>query len=88
MSGKRKPLYTPAYVHAMFDRMRSDLRDMHSKHVSELDHLRRELDEARAAFAELLGVVRARQRNEAELKELYRQREAWEAARDFSTRLH
>jgi len=88
MLGSRKLLYTPDRVQAMFAKMRSDLHAMHWKHVAELAELKRELDETRAAFDELLGVVRSRQRTEAELRDLYRQREAWEAERDFSALLH
>jgi len=86
MSGKRK-LYTEERARAMFARMRDDLHNMHSRHVSELFALRRELDECRAVLAELRSATLSPQRAEAELAALHRERAvalAQAAERDLS----
>ena len=71
---QRKLVYTPERVHAMFARMRSELREIADRHAAEVESLRCELDEVRAQFDELRSVSLARQRAEAELRELYRDR--------------
>jgi len=84
----RRLLYTEARVRALFARMRADMHAQHFRHLCELSDLRRELDAMRAELEqlrELRTVVRARQRAEAELADLHRQRslaQAWTAARD------
>jgi hypothetical protein len=70
----RKLLYSANRVHALFARMRADLHDMHFEHLCELADLRRELDATRAALDDLRAAVLARQRAEAELACLYRER--------------
>ena len=65
--------------------MRDEMREMRSRHVSEMARLRRELDNVRAAFNELRAVSQARQAAEAEVAELRRQRDllrAFAAERD------
>jgi len=64
---------------------------MHFKHLNELADLKRELDECRAALDALRGAVRAREQAEAELANLYREREihrAQAAERDFAAPLN
>ena len=58
----------------MFNRMRADLAALSFRHACELADLRRELDQTRAKFDALKAAVRARQRTENELAELYRER--------------
>jgi len=70
-----KLLYTEERVRALFSRMRSDLHEMNFRHQCQLADLRRELDEVRAAYAELRAATLARTQAEAELASLYRQRE-------------
>jgi len=89
----RRLLYSPQYVRGFANALRearSDLHDMHFKHLCELADLRRELDECRAALNELRAATLARQRAEAELAGLYREREiarALAAERDLATSL-
>jgi len=75
MSGKRKLLYTPDRLRALFNRMRSDLHDMHFKHQCELAELRKQLDEVRDLYTQLRAATLARPHAEDELASLYRQRE-------------
>jgi hypothetical protein len=66
----RRVLYRPDYVRGFANALRearSDLHDMHFKHVCELD-------EARAALRDLQAAVQARWEAEARLAELYRER--------------
>jgi hypothetical protein len=87
-----RPLYTEERVRMMFARMRGDLHAQHLRHLSEMIDLRRELERVRAAYNELRNAVLARQRGDAELAELYREREIERAQltqRDpFTTQLH
>jgi len=70
----RRVLYTEARVRAMFARMRDDLHELAARHASEVAALRAELDEVRALYDELRAATFARQRAEAELASLYRER--------------
>jgi len=70
----RRILYTPERVHAVFARMRDELHELAAKHAAEVAAVRAELDEVRAQFDELRSISLARQRAEAELRELYRER--------------
>ena len=71
----RRVLVHPDAVRAMFARMRGDLHELAARHAAEVESLRRELDEVRALYAKLRSVSLARQNAEAELRELYRERE-------------
>jgi hypothetical protein len=94
----RPVVYSPAYVHSLFAGMRDELAELGAQHVAEvarlhrqLDDLRAELDATKAAFDELRSVSLARQRAEAELRELYRERlfqRARAAERDPVAPLH
>jgi len=75
MADGRRTLVHPDRVHAVFAKMRDELAELRARHVAEVAHLRRELDEVRAAFNELRAVSLARQRAEAEVAELRRRRE-------------
>ena len=68
-------LVHPDKVRALFAKMRDDLHEMAARHASEVATLRAELDEVRAQFEELRSLSLARQNAEAELRELYRERE-------------
>jgi len=71
----RKLLYTEDRVRKVFAKMRGDLHELAARHAAEVESLRRELDEVRALYAKLRSVSLARQNAEAELRELYRERE-------------
>ena len=73
--GRRKQLYSPAYVYAVFDRMRDDLHKLAARHASEVAALRAELDEVRDLYARLRAASLARAKAEAELAVMYRERE-------------
>jgi len=78
-------LYHPDAVRRTFARMRKDLDGLRFQHLRELSDLRRELDQARADYADLRAAVLARHRCEAELADLRRRRalvEAWAGERD------
>ena len=84
-------LYTEERVRAMFNRMRADLHAQHYEQMTELNVLRRELADCRAALDELRAATLARQKAEAELVGLYRERElarARAAERDPTLPLH
>ena len=73
--------HADAYRRALAE-ARSELAAMDARHrhrhddlLRQLDEVRSELDETRAAFQELRTIVRARQRAESELAELYRELE-------------
>jgi len=70
----RRVLYDEARVRQMFGRMREELHEMAARHVSEVAALRQELDQVRAQFDELRSISLARQRAEAKLAALYRER--------------
>lgn len=87
----RELLYTRDRVRQMFARMREELQEMHYRHASELVELRCELNQVRSAYEGLRAVVLQRQKAEAELDHLYREREIARAQavwRDFGVRLH
>jgi len=74
----RRLLYTAQYVAGFRNALQQapeELHDMHFKHLCELADLRRELEETRAALAELRAAVRARAAADQELAELHRERE-------------
>jgi hypothetical protein len=71
----RRLVYTEERVRALFSGMRADLHTMNFRHQCELADLRRELNEVRTAYFELRAAVLARQKAEAELAGLYRERE-------------
>jgi hypothetical protein len=71
----RRILYTPERVHAVFARMREELHELADRHAAQVAALRAELDEVRAQFDELRSISLVRQRVEAELASLYRERE-------------
>jgi hypothetical protein len=96
-NGRRVVLYHPKYVEGFRSALRearADLHDMHFRHLCELADLRREIDTLRAELAhlrELRAAVLARQKAEAELAELYRERaiaRARAAERDPNIPLH
>jgi len=90
-NGSRRPLYTAAYVHRVFGKMRADLAAHHSQMLAELAAMRAELEATKQAYANLRAAVLARQSAEAEVAELHRRRaltQAWAAAeRDPAARL-
>ena len=71
---RNRVLYTEERVRQMFGKMREELREMGERHAAEVAALRAELDQVRAAFDELRSVSLARQRAEAELASLHRER--------------
>jgi hypothetical protein len=75
MSYGRRVLYTGERVRAMFARMRGDLHAQHSRHLCELTELRKELAGLRAAYEALRGAVLEREKAEANLELLRRDRE-------------
>jgi hypothetical protein len=75
---RNRLLYTADRVHAMFARMRSELEEQHSRHLYEYASLRRELDALRAAYEALRGAVLDREKAEAGLALLQRDRERLE----------
>ena len=90
----RRVLYSSGYIigfaHAL-QRARSDLAELHDRHLVEMDRLNRELDQCRQEFDELRAVVLARHRLDAELVGLYRERDIQRAqavARDPQAPLH
>jgi len=90
-NGGRRLLYTEERVRALFARMREELHELADRHAAQVAALRAELDEVRAQFDELRSISLARQKAEAELRELYRERaiqRARAAERDASTPLH
>jgi hypothetical protein len=77
MGNGRRILYSPQYVQGFrvaLAEARSDLHDMHFRHLCEIADLRRELDETRAALDELRAATLAREKAEYELRELYHER--------------
>ena len=89
----RRPIVRPganAY-RSWLDEAKADLAQMHFRHQCAQADLRRELDQVRGELEEFRAVIRARQRAEAELAELYREREiarAQVAERDPATPLN
>ena len=71
----RRVLYDEGTVRALFGKMREELREMGERHASQVAALRAELDQARAAFADLRSVVLARSKAEQELADLRRLRD-------------
>ena len=71
----RRLLYHPDAVRSLVAGMRADMHASHFETLTELNVLRRELAECRAALDELRAATLARQRAEAELAGLYRERE-------------
>ena len=75
---RRRVLYSQQYIEGYRNALaeaRSDLHEMHAKHLHEHAILRRELDQCRAELGELKTTVLARQHAESELATLYRERE-------------
>jgi hypothetical protein len=71
----RRPLIRlSAAYKALLDEAKADLAQMHFRHQCRLADLYRELDEVRRELDELKAAVRARQRAESELASLYRER--------------
>jgi hypothetical protein len=73
-SGKGCVLYHPDAVRRLVAGMRADMHAAHYETLTELNVLRRELAECRAALDELRAPTLARQKAEAELASLYRER--------------
>jgi hypothetical protein len=74
----RRVLYHPAYIRGFARALaeaKADLREMHLKHLGEMADLRRELDAARANFTELRNAALAREKAEADLELMKRDRE-------------
>jgi hypothetical protein len=90
MSRNGRVLSHPDAVRRFMAQARADLHTQHFAHLCELADLRREVDAMRAELAtlrELRATVLARQKAEAELAALYRERaiaRARAAERDFS----
>jgi hypothetical protein len=83
--GDRRVVYDEARVRLIFGRMKQELDELRARYIAETAHLRRELDQVRAAFNELRAVSAARQRGQAEVAELHRRRDllrAFGATRD------
>jgi hypothetical protein len=79
-----------AQYKALLDECRADLAQLHFEHRCRVTDLERELAQVRAEFEELKAAVRARQKAQAELDGLYRERElqrALAAPRDLATPL-
>jgi hypothetical protein len=75
---RKRVLYSQQYIEGYRNALaeaRSDLQEMHAKHLHEHAILRRELDQCRAELGELKTTVLARQHAESELATLYRERE-------------
>jgi hypothetical protein len=68
-------LYTADKVRAVFARMRGDLHEQHERHLFEMAELRKELDQLHAAYAALRAAVFERERAEADLELLRRDRD-------------
>lgn len=95
MTGRRRVVYTPERVHAMFARMRNEIREMDERRVAELramgEKYLAELRALRAELDELRSLSLARQRAELEIAALRRLREigrARAAERDPAQPLH
>jgi hypothetical protein len=74
----RRVLYTEERVRALFARMRTEMNGRHLEHLQELAALNRELAELRAAYEALRGAVLEREKAEAVLALLKRDRERLE----------
>ena len=74
-NGRRKLLYSEDVVRRIFAEMRQQLHDMADRHDAEVAALRREVDQVRADYIELRDAVLMRQHAEAEISELYRERD-------------
>jgi hypothetical protein len=70
----RNAAYVSGY-RAGLDYARSDLNNMHHKHLDEMADLREELNQARAQFQQLRNAALAREKVEGDLALLQRDRE-------------
>jgi hypothetical protein len=74
---KGRMLYHPEAVRRLVNSMRADMHAYHFEQLTELKRLRTELTEARAAFDQLRAASLARQKAEADLELLKRDRERY-----------
>jgi hypothetical protein len=72
---RRRLLYTEDRVRALFARCLADLEAQHSRHLTDMSNLRHELDQVRAEYELLRSAVLKRERAEADLELLRRDRE-------------
>jgi hypothetical protein len=71
----RRPLYTEAYVARLLNVVRAQVHVDHFETMVELKRLRNELAEVRGQFEALCNAVRERQRAEADLEMLRKDRD-------------
>jgi hypothetical protein len=75
MIWRRRVLYTEERVRALFARMRDEMNERHLEHLRELAALSRELAEIRNAYQSLRSAVIEREKAEAGLALLHRDRD-------------